>query len=146
METAVGVVCVSLGPGFKSNQSFIPRALFLLCNTKCCTLKWWKMSRMAKENLQLPPLMKYLKSRIFQLFTVRLVATCLITYKCHILLHIYASLSARCQFGWKGMFCDECELHPGCVHGTCKLPWQCNCERNWGGLFCEKGLQDFYDS
>ncbi|CAJ1087289.1 hypothetical protein F7725_019853 [Xyrichtys novacula] len=31
-------------------------------------------------------------------------------------------------------------LYPGCVHGTCNMPWQCNCERNWGGLLCDKDL------
>ncbi|CAF92062.1 unnamed protein product, partial [Tetraodon nigroviridis] len=46
----------------------------------------------------------------------------------------------RCSFGWEGQFCDECKLYPGCVHGTCNLPWQCNCEKNWGGLLCNKDL------
>lgn len=45
----------------------------------------------------------------------------------------------RCSYGWDGQFCDECKLFPGCVHGTCNLPWQCNCETNWGGLLCDKG-------
>lgn len=47
----------------------------------------------------------------------------------------------RCNYGWQGQFCDECMLHPGCVHGTCTLPWQCNCETNWGGLLCDKGME-----
>ncbi|XP_028808987.1 protein jagged-2b [Denticeps clupeoides] len=46
----------------------------------------------------------------------------------------------RCSYGWQGPFCDECLLHPGCVHGTCIKPWQCNCEKNWGGLLCDKDL------
>lgn len=45
----------------------------------------------------------------------------------------------RCSYGWQGQFCDECVVYPGCVHGTCNSPWQCNCERNWGGLLCDKG-------
>lgn len=48
-------------------------------------------------------------------------------------------LPNRCSYGWDGQFCDECRLFPGCVHGTCNQPWQCNCERNWGGLLCDKG-------
>lgn len=51
-------------------------------------------------------------------------------------------LFGRCRYGWKGQFCDECELHPGCVHGTCNAPWQCNCQQNWGGLMCEKGMEE----
>lgn len=50
------------------------------------------------------------------------------------------SVLDRCMYGWDGQFCDECRLHPGCDHGTCTLPWQCNCEENWGGLMCDKGL------
>lgn len=50
-----------------------------------------------------------------------------------------ASVFRRCSYGWQGQFCDECMLFPGCVHGTCNNPWQCNCERNWGGLLCDKG-------
>lgn len=46
----------------------------------------------------------------------------------------------RCSYGWQGQFCDECVVYPGCVHGTCNSPWQCNCERNWGGLLCDKGM------
>ncbi|KAF3850134.1 hypothetical protein F7725_019853 [Dissostichus mawsoni] len=42
--------------------------------------------------------------------------------------------------GMQGQFCDECVLYPGCVHGTCNIPWQCSCERNWGGLLCDKDL------
>lgn len=50
-----------------------------------------------------------------------------------------ASVFRRCSYGWQGQFCDECVVYPGCVHGTCNAPWQCNCERNWGGLLCDKG-------
>lgn len=45
----------------------------------------------------------------------------------------------RCSYGWQGRFCDECVPYPGCVHGSCVEPWQCNCETNWGGLLCNKG-------
>uniref|UniRef100_A0A8C6WHK4 EGF-like domain-containing protein n=1 Tax=Neogobius melanostomus TaxID=47308 RepID=A0A8C6WHK4_9GOBI len=30
---------------------------------------------------------------------------------------------------------------PGCVHGSCDLPWQCLCEEGWGGRFCSKDLR-----
>uniref|UniRef100_A0A8C9FHM5 Jagged canonical Notch ligand 2 n=1 Tax=Pavo cristatus TaxID=9049 RepID=A0A8C9FHM5_PAVCR len=30
--------------------------------------------------------------------------------------------------------------YPGCAHGSCNEPWQCNCETNWGGLLCNKDL------
>uniref|UniRef100_A0A671NBW8 Delta-like protein n=1 Tax=Sinocyclocheilus anshuiensis TaxID=1608454 RepID=A0A671NBW8_9TELE len=36
--------------------------------------------------------------------------------------------------------CDECLPYPGCLHGTCIIPWQCTCEKNWGGLLCDKDL------
>lgn len=45
----------------------------------------------------------------------------------------------RCNYGWKGDLCDECETFPGCDHGTCIEPWQCTCDTNWGGLLCDKG-------
>ncbi|KAI2651913.1 Protein jagged-2 [Labeo rohita] len=46
----------------------------------------------------------------------------------------------RCNYGWQGQFCDECLPYPGCLHGTCVVPWQCTCEKNWGGLLCDKDL------
>ncbi|KAK0133822.1 Protein jagged-2 [Merluccius polli] len=42
--------------------------------------------------------------------------------------------------GVQGPLCDECTPFPGCMHGTCGVPWKCNCERNWGGLLCDKDL------
>uniref|UniRef100_A0A672MFL2 Delta-like protein n=1 Tax=Sinocyclocheilus grahami TaxID=75366 RepID=A0A672MFL2_SINGR len=45
-----------------------------------------------------------------------------------------------CNYGWQGQFCDECLPYPGCLHGTCIIPWQCTCEKNWGGLLCDKDL------
>lgn len=36
--------------------------------------------------------------------------------------------------------CNECEPYPGCVHGTCKTKWECNCNEGWGGLFCNQDL------
>ena len=41
--------------------------------------------------------------------------------------------------GFKGRYCDECIRYPGCLHGTCQQPWQCNCQEGWGGLFCNQG-------
>lgn len=46
---------------------------------------------------------------------------------------------SRCLYGWQGQYCDKCIPHPGCVHGTCKEPWQCLCDINWGGHLCDKG-------
>lgn len=44
-----------------------------------------------------------------------------------------------CRQGWQGALCDECARHPGCLHGTCQQPWQCNCKEGWGGLYCDQG-------
>lgn len=44
----------------------------------------------------------------------------------------------RCEYGWTGDLCTECARYPGCVHGTCSQPWQCQCDTNWGGLLCDK--------
>lgn len=41
--------------------------------------------------------------------------------------------------GWQGRYCDQCIRYPGCLHGTCRQPWQCNCQEGWGGLFCNQG-------
>lgn len=46
----------------------------------------------------------------------------------------------RCKPGWKGPNCDECEVYPGCVHGTCTKKWECICREGWGGLFCNQDL------
>lgn len=42
--------------------------------------------------------------------------------------------------GWQGPSCNECVRYPGCLHGTCSQPWQCNCQEGWGGLFCDQDL------
>lgn len=44
--------------------------------------------------------------------------------------------------GFKGRYCDECIRYPGCLHGTCQQPWQCNCQEGWGGLFCNQGEEE----
>lgn len=41
--------------------------------------------------------------------------------------------------GFSGRYCDDCIRYPGCLHGTCQQPWQCNCQEGWGGLFCNQG-------
>lgn len=45
----------------------------------------------------------------------------------------------RCRVGFSGKYCDDCIRYPGCLHGTCQQPWQCNCQEGWGGLFCNQG-------
>uniref|UniRef100_A0A8C5XFT9 Protein jagged-2 n=1 Tax=Microcebus murinus TaxID=30608 RepID=A0A8C5XFT9_MICMU len=54
--------------------------------------------------------------------------------------HLLHGGCSVCSYGWQGRFCDECVPYPGCVHGSCVAPWQCNCETNWGGLLCDKDL------
>lgn len=46
---------------------------------------------------------------------------------------------SRCRVGFSGRYCDDCIRYPGCLHGTCQQPWQCNCQEGWGGLFCNQG-------
>lgn len=53
---------------------------------------------------------------------------------------MYIFVFGRCNYGWQGELCNECLTYPGCVHGTCNMPWQCNCEMNWTGLFCNRGM------
>ncbi|XP_031565278.1 delta-like protein 1 isoform X2 [Actinia tenebrosa] len=48
--------------------------------------------------------------------------------------------TCSCSQGWRGPTCSECEVYPGCVHGTCKSEWQCNCMSGWGGLYCDLEL------
>lgn len=50
----------------------------------------------------------------------------------------------RCRLGWQGAHCDQCIRYPGCLHGTCNQPWQCNCDEGWGGLFCNQGMYIFF--
>ncbi|KAF3686311.1 Delta-like protein A [Channa argus] len=49
--------------------------------------------------------------------------------------------AARCRVGFSGRYCDDCIRYPGCLHGTCQQPWQCNCQEGWGGLFCNQGAE-----
>ncbi len=44
-----------------------------------------------------------------------------------------------CRVGFSGRYCYVCIRYPGCLHGTCQQPWQCNCQEGWGGLFCNQG-------
>ncbi|CAH1999090.1 unnamed protein product [Acanthoscelides obtectus] len=46
----------------------------------------------------------------------------------------------RCQSGWEGPLCNQCQRYPGCMHGTCVEPWGCLCKEGWGGLFCNQDL------
>ena len=58
----------------------------------------------------------------------------------------YANLNSlissfyRCRDGWTGRLCNECQRYPGCQHGSCNKPWECNCLNGWGGLFCNQDL------
>ena len=39
-----------------------------------------------------------------------------------------------------GPDCDKCHPYPGCKHGTCRRPWECNCLPGWGGFLCDEPL------
>lgn len=56
------------------------------------------------------------------------------------LLSVPSSFINRCKSGYRGPNCDECEVYPGCVHGTCTVKWECICKEGWGGLFCNQDL------
>ena len=56
------------------------------------------------------------------------------------ILILYFSSSYRCRDGWTGRLCNECQRYPGCQHGSCNKPWECNCHSGWGGLFCNQDL------
>ncbi|KAJ8953252.1 hypothetical protein NQ318_015834 [Aromia moschata] len=49
-------------------------------------------------------------------------------------------IEGRCQSGWEGTLCNQCQRYPGCMHGTCVKPWDCLCDEGWGGLFCNQDL------
>lgn len=34
--------------------------------------------------------------------------------------------------------------YPGCKHGTCNKPWECNCDKDWTGTLCQKPKVDLY--
>uniref|UniRef100_A0A8C9XAA9 Delta like non-canonical Notch ligand 2 n=1 Tax=Sander lucioperca TaxID=283035 RepID=A0A8C9XAA9_SANLU len=62
---------------------------------------------------------------------------------CMVLLVIIIKLlsyesEVTCDPGWDGELCDRCVLMPGCVHGSCRQPWQCRCETGWAGRFCDR--------
>ncbi|CAG0894548.1 unnamed protein product [Darwinula stevensoni] len=46
----------------------------------------------------------------------------------------------QCQSSWQGPFCDQCIPYPGCKHGSCREPGQCECDEGWGGVFCDQDL------
>lgn len=45
-----------------------------------------------------------------------------------------------CENGWTGPRCETCLRYPGCHHGTCQSPWECDCKEGWGGLLCDQDL------
>ncbi|RWS05846.1 delta protein-like protein [Dinothrombium tinctorium] len=45
-----------------------------------------------------------------------------------------------CQYGYKGVNCDECIVYPGCQHGYCVKPFECHCNLGWGGMLCDQDL------
>lgn len=40
--------------------------------------------------------------------------------------------------GYRGVNCSECSLLPGCVHGFCDRPLECQCLEGWKGEFCDE--------
>ncbi|KAJ8369148.1 hypothetical protein SKAU_G00091760 [Synaphobranchus kaupii] len=48
--------------------------------------------------------------------------------------------SASAALGGKARCATSVCATPGCLHGTCGQPWQCNCKEGWGGLFCNQDL------
>lgn len=49
----------------------------------------------------------------------------------------------RCDNGYKGTACDQCETYAGCEQGTCTVPGECVCNVGWGGLLCERGKYSY---
>jgi len=41
-------------------------------------------------------------------------------------------------FHREGQFCDICLTSNGCKHGSCKKPFECNCDQGWSGRMCSK--------
>ncbi|XKL61856.1 hypothetical protein PGB90_001689 [Kerria lacca] len=46
----------------------------------------------------------------------------------------------RCRLGWSGETCKECQVLPGCQHGTCTQPLECKCEKGWTGILCQSPI------
>ena len=46
----------------------------------------------------------------------------------------------RCESGWQGPGCDKCSTKPGCLHGTCDNPLDCNCDEGWTGENCDQRM------
>lgn len=42
----------------------------------------------------------------------------------------------RCRLGWAGPTCKECQVLPGCQHGSCTKPLECKCHPGWMGILC----------
>jgi len=42
----------------------------------------------------------------------------------------------QCKIGWHGEDCSSCAPYPGCEHGSCSNPWECNCDHGWTGHLC----------
>jgi hypothetical protein len=45
----------------------------------------------------------------------------------------------QCRIGWTGKTCRDCQVLPGCVHGTCTQPLECKCLPGYTGFLCERG-------
>lgn len=43
----------------------------------------------------------------------------------------------RCRLGWSGPTCKECQVLPGCQHGTCTKPLECKCLPGYTGILCQ---------
>jgi len=51
--------------------------------------------------------------------------------------HKNVILLSSCLRGWSGTYCDKCETHSLCEHGTCKSPGECSCKNGWMGQNCD---------
>ena len=45
----------------------------------------------------------------------------------------------RCENGWKGQNCSDCESLPGCINGKCEnKPYTCMCDEGFTGHLCDE--------
>ena len=44
--------------------------------------------------------------------------------------------------GWTGESCGQCIAAEGCLHGTCSLARECNCNEGWTGESCNHCIKE----